>query len=499
MRASQALTALVASILSIGPTVAAAQTDYTEIPLLASDGQRRDLFATAVASTDDYVAVGAPVDDRYCCRPGFVYVFSRDDWTQLAQLQALDPVWGQFFGFAVAASGDTILVGAFTAAPSGIYRGGAAYVFVRDGTGAWSQQAKLVASDVSSEALFGYSVALDGNTAVVGAYGDSGYTGAAYVFRRSGGVWTEEAKLTPPPPASYAAFGLSVAVEGETAVIGAPTFRLDLHGSVHVFERQNGGWSHAAVLAASDAVPFDAFGYSVDLSSNSLVAGAPYRDDFAGAAYAFVRSGTGWVQEARLVSPGTRVVGDYYGFKIGIHGSTAAIGAPFEGYDHGAVYVFGRAETGWDARLRLTPSDPLPDKFGSALVVAERAVVVGAYAWPGPGTPNEYTGKAYVYLRPPTASELAAELVAFVDTSIAAGTLVGTGRGASAPNRLGVVRHHIVAASAFIDRGKSAPACSHLINAYRKMDGTAHAFAVGPAAGETRDRIIELRATLECR
>ena len=92
MRASKALTALVASILSIGPTVAAAQPDYTEIPLLASDGQMRDLFGFSVAATDDYVAVSAVVDDRYCCRPGFVYVFSRDDWTQQAQLQALDPV-----------------------------------------------------------------------------------------------------------------------------------------------------------------------------------------------------------------------------------------------------------------------------------------------------------------------------------------------------------------------------------------------------------------------
>ena len=106
---------------------------------------------------------------------------------------------------------------------------------------------------------------------------------------------------------------------------------------------------------------------------------------------------------------------------------------------------------------------------------------------------------AKIAIRPPTAAELAADLVAFVDTSIAAGTLVGLGPGASAPNRLSVVRHHIATASAFVAQGKSAPACSHLIDAYRKVEGTAHDFAGGPAAAETRDRIIALRATLGCR
>jgi hypothetical protein len=106
---------------------------------------------------------------------------------------------------------------------------------------------------------------------------------------------------------------------------------------------------------------------------------------------------------------------------------------------------------------------------------------------------------AKIAIRPATASELAADLVAFVDTSIAAGTLVGLGPGAPAPNRLSVVRHHIASASAFVAEGKSAPACSHLIDAYRKIDGTAHAFAGGPAAAETRNRIIALRATLGCR
>ena len=135
-------------------------------------------------------------------------------------------------------------------------------------------------------------------------------------------------------------------------------------------------------------MPFDGFGFSVDLSGNTLVVGAPYKDNNTGAAYAFVRSGTGWTQEARLSAPGIRV-GDYYGLEVGIHDDTVAVGAPIEGSDYGAVYVFGRAKTGWDAPLRLTPSDPLPDKFGLSLAVAERAVVVGAYAWPGPGTPND--------------------------------------------------------------------------------------------------------------
>ena len=133
-------------------------------------------------------------------------------------------------------------------------------------------------------------------------------------------------------------------------------------------------------------------------------------------------------------------------------------------------------------RLRADAPGPMPTSVPSAMLVS----------------PNEYTGKAYVYLRPATVSELAADLVAFVDTSIADGTLVGIGPGASARNRLRVVRRFIAAANDFIARGKSAPACSHLMNAYRKVDGTAPDFAGGLAAAETRDRIIELRAALGC-
>ena len=115
------------------------------------------------------------------------------------------------------------------------------------------------------------------------------------------------------------------------------------------------------------------------------------------------------------------------------------------------------------------------------------------------GTPGQDAFVAKIAIRPPTAAELAADLLAFVDASIAAGTLVGIGPGASAPNRLSVVRHHIASASAFVAQGKLTPACSHLLDAYRKVDGTAHDFAGGPAATEVRARIIALRLTLVCR
>lgn len=499
MRASRAWTALVASVLTASGTLAAAEVVYTEVPLTASDGQMRDLFGIAVAATHDYVAVGAPVDDRWCCRTGFVYVFDRNGWAQAPPITPLDPVWGEFFGFAVAASGDTILVGAWAAAPSDVYRGGAAYVFVRDSTGTWSQQAKLVASDVSSEARFGYSVALDGDTAVVGAYGDAGFAGAGYVFRRTGGVWTQEAKLTASDPKPNGDFGMSVAVQGRTAVIGAPCACETTSGAAYVFERANGSWAQTAELSAADGAPNDGFGSSVALCDDTLVAGSPYLNGNTGAAYAFVRSGMGWVEQARLAWPGS-VSDDFYGYRVALLGETAVVAAFPEGGDYGAVYVFGRTEGVWGDPQRLTASDPLPSKFGESLALADRALVVGAYAWPGEGRPNEYTGKAYAFISPPAPSELAADLLRFIDTSVANGTLVGLGPGSSASGRLHALRNMIAASGDRIAEGETTAACQQLLDAYRKVDGMARPpdFATGPAAAEVRARIIELRATLGC-
>ncbi|NNE34075.1 MAG: hypothetical protein HKN13_02490, partial [Rhodothermales bacterium] len=168
--------------------------------------------------------------------------------TEVQKLLASDKASGEYFGRSVAIDGDTALIGASREDDSGTYNNGAAYVFTRSG-GSWSEQAKLLASDKASGDYFGYSVAIDGDTALIGASGedDSGTSqnGAAYVFTRSSGSWSEQAKLLASDKASGEYFGNSVAIDGDTALIGASgeddsgTYN---NGAAYVFTRSGGSW-----------------------------------------------------------------------------------------------------------------------------------------------------------------------------------------------------------------------------------------------------------------
>jgi len=227
---------------------------------------------------------------------------------ELAKLLASDAAAGDSFGSSVSVSGDTAVIGApWDDHASGAYAG-SAYVFVLSG-GVWTQQAKLTASDAAAYDWFGVSVAVSGDTAVIGsALGDlAGGTdaGSAYVFVRSSGVWTQQAKLTAADAAADDNFGISVSVSADTALIGACG---DEHaggayaGSAYVFVRSGGVWTQQAKLLASDAAAYDLFGVSVAVSSDTAVIGS-HRDDHAGgadagSAYVFVRSGGVWTQQA---------------------------------------------------------------------------------------------------------------------------------------------------------------------------------------------------------
>jgi hypothetical protein len=168
---------------------------------------------------------------------------------------------------------------------------------------AWSQQAKLVASDAAMGDNFGYDVAISGDTAVVGAYGDDDLglsSGSAYVFVRTGTVWTEQAKLNANDGAAGDLFGGAVSVHGDTAVVGAPYdedfgFR---SGSAYVFRRTGSTWSQEAKLVAGDGATEDIFGFSLAIDGDSVIVGADFKDgvsEHTGAAYVFTRTGL-WIQ-----------------------------------------------------------------------------------------------------------------------------------------------------------------------------------------------------------
>jgi len=340
------------------------------------------------------------VDDR-----GANYPLTIDPLIYLEQkvLSSDGAAYGRF-GISVVMDGDTALVGAFE---DNSYKG-AAYVFVRSGTN-WTQQAKLTASDGAAEDYFGRSVALSGDAALVGASNDdigaNSFQGSVYVFTRNGMNWTQQAKLTASDGAAYDGFGYSVALDGDTALVGAPDDDIGANngqGSVYVFTHSGATWSQQAKLTASDGVAYDYFGYSLALDGDTALVGA-FADDIGanngqGSAYVFTRSGTNWTQQARLTAS-DGAAGDYFG-KIALNGDTALVGAPRDddrGTDSGSVYVFTRSGTSWSQQAKLTASDGAAyDGFGVSVAFSGDTALVGAYYDDDLGSAS---GSAYVFSR----------------------------------------------------------------------------------------------------
>jgi len=310
--------------------------------LTASDGAVQDLFGTSVAITANGNAalIGAP---KHASGTGAAYLFTRTPigWQQTAELTASDAARGDEFGFSVAITpnGNTAVVGAY----GNDIQAGAAYVFTRTRTG-WRQTAELTAGDGADGDFFGWSVAISayGNTALIAAPYRDNYAGAAYVFTRTRTGWQQTAELTASDAASYYFFAFSVAItpEGNTALIGA--YGNDVTGAAYVFTRTRTGWQQTAELTASDGGLSDDFGGAVAISAygNIALMGAVYHDR-VGAAYVFTRTRTGWQQTAELTASDA-ASGDEFGFSVAItpDGSTALIGAPFRDSIAGAAYVF---------------------------------------------------------------------------------------------------------------------------------------------------------------
>ena len=352
--------------------------------LTASDGVPGDTFGNSVAISGSTAVVGAFYKNS---QAGAAYVFVRSGtaWSQQAKLTASDGFSFDRFGYSVAISGPTVVVGAYGKNSET----GAAYVFARSGT-AWSQQAKLTASDAQSFDDFGYSVAICGSTVVVGAPAKHRFTGAAYVFARSGTAWHQQAKLTA-SDGKRGSFGNSVAISGPTVVVGAESKNF-FTGAAYVFARSGTAWRQQARLTASDPAQRSDFGYSVAISGPTVVVGANHLSGSGtGAAYVFVRSATAWHQQAKLTAPGPATI-DYFGWSVAILGSTAVVGAPGQ-TSPGAAYVFVLSGTAWSQQAKLTASDGASrDFFGGSVAIWRSTAVVGADG------NNSATGAAYVFV-----------------------------------------------------------------------------------------------------
>lgn len=349
--------------------------------LTASDGVPGDAFGNSVALNGSTAVIGAPKNSGKGA--AYVFISSAGTWTQRAKLTAADAAANDWFGFSVAIYGSTAVVGAIDK-NSGT---GAAYVFVPTPSApqSWSQQQKLTASDGGPQDGFGYSVALYGTTALIGALGHDSDTGAVYVFNQSGSTWSQTGELT-----AVSAFGASVAIYGSTAVVGAPDSNSDT-GTAYVFVSNGTGWSVQAQLTASDATAHAFFGGSVAIYGSTVVIGASNASSERGAAYVFVRSGTTWTQQAELIASDAAYF-DGFGTSVAISGSTAVIGAPDKFSNSGAAYVFTQSGSAWSQQAQLTDG-AANAFFGYSVAIDGSTAVIGAYG------ENSYTGAVYVFTR----------------------------------------------------------------------------------------------------
>jgi hypothetical protein len=366
--------------------------------LLASDGEANDEFGLSVSISGDTALIGAikESDNGQYAGSAYVFTYTGTNWTLQQKLVASDGQAHDYFGYFVSLDGDTALIGAAGVAS----QRGAAYVFVRSGT-TWSQQAKLLASDGADYDEFGCSVSVSGDTALVGAYGHDGSKGAAYVFFRTGTSWTQQAKLIAPDGTTNDQFGLSIALSGDTALVGAHWDEdIDDYdsGSAYVFIRTGTTWSQQQKLLASDGAAYDEFGRAVSLSGDTALIGAPKSDmaTVPGSAYVFTRSGTSWAQQQKLVAS-DGIAPDFFGCAVAVEGDNALVGA-FWGdgiqTDSGSAYVFARSGATWTQQAKLIASDGEgSDMFGYAVSLSGGYGLIGAFE------DDSAEGSAYVFTK----------------------------------------------------------------------------------------------------
>jgi hypothetical protein len=379
-----------------------------EAKLTASDAASDDLFGQLYGCKvidGDTAIIGAPFDDNAGgTDAGSAYVFTRTDgvWTERQKLTASDASPGDQFGWVVVISGDIAFVGSPGDDHSASTDAGSVYVFVRSGE-TWVEHEKLIASDPAADATFGDPLSIDGDTLVVGAL----EADKVYVFNRSGDVWIQHQILTASDGEQGDWFGRS-AILGDVLLVGACMGNTGSTetGAAYVFTRSGGVWTEQQKLNASDWGLGDCFGGGVAVLPDTLIVTAAFADHSnltnPGAGYVFMRSGDTWTEVQKLTAsePGA---GDLFGFWVAAEGETAVIGAAEA--DHpgvpnaGAAHIFHRTADDWFEHEELRAPDPGEgDYFGAGVALSGDTVMVSALFDDHSGLTD--AGSVYVYRLP---------------------------------------------------------------------------------------------------
>lgn len=391
--------------------------------LTTGGGSAGDNFGFSLALSGNTALIGSLNDSTPAGNTaGTAHVFVRSGtaWSHQMKLTAADGAYADYFGHAVSLDQDTAVISALGAdlpgaVPPAGGDAGAAYVFARAGA-TWTQQAKLMALDAEAGNQFGLAVSVHGDRALVGSsravFAMVPDAGRAYVFARNAGAWSQEAKLTATDGEALDYFGWSVALEGDTALVGAKyeTSAAGYHaGSAYVFTRGPSGWSQQAKLTANDGKPQAEFGFGVALSGDTALVGSPYDTNdigyTAGSAYVFARSGTAWSQQAKLIPAANGFPDEHFGWSLALRGGTALIGVPYAGQPYGtytgSAYVFARKNGTWGSETKLTATSPAAnDNFGFAVALDGDTALAGAYQDSGTDalTGDPVTGEGSVHV-----------------------------------------------------------------------------------------------------
>ena len=400
------------TVLSDTATIYFCESSYSK--LRASDGVADDHFGLSVSIDGNTALVGAYGDDDNGSISGSAYIFRFDgsSWVEETKLLPSDGAADDYFGYSVAIDGNTALVGAYCDDDNGS-KSGSAYIFTPNSIDPnnWDQQAKLTAPDGAAIDYFGESVSISGDYAIIGAYGDDdngSASGSAYIFRYDGSNWVQQEKLLASDGTMSDYFGGSVAIDGNTALVGAngDDDNGSSSGSAYIFtpnEIDPNNWDQQAKLTATDGAASDLFGYSVSICGDYAIVGAHLDDDKgynSGSAYIFTPNSidpNNWDQQAKLTAS-DGASSDYFGYSVAIDDNTSLVGAYREddnGYDSGSAYVFHFDGSSWVQQDKLlAPDGAYEDYFGYSVAINGNNTLVGASGDDDVGTDS---GSAYLF------------------------------------------------------------------------------------------------------
>ncbi|MCC2605925.1 FG-GAP repeat protein [Planctobacterium marinum] len=402
MKSASVVTRLAFFSLFIGSQIMAQQHQ-----LLAEDGETQDHFGYSVAIDGSTALVGAfkaDVNSNQDAGAAYVYILGVEGWQQQAKLIAEPAFAEDTLGGNVALKNNFALLGVI-GHDKKAENAGAVLAFERI-TGSWSQTQWLMAADGKAGDAFGQSIALTEAFLVIGAPRSDAPdkdTGSAYVYTRENNVWQFQTRLTANDGAAGDLFGISVAIDGDTILVGADLNdeKADNAGAVYFYVYEGEKWRQQAKLTADDGADTDIFGVRVALSGDTALISAR-RDDIdgvgedAGSAYIFERTEHQWVQTQKLVAPDGKA-DDRFARGVALHKDTALISAMHHdagGSNSGAVYLYKKQSEEWVFASKFVAGQGKPeDKFGWNLAFSEQAAIVAA---PFRDDQGNESGAAYI-------------------------------------------------------------------------------------------------------